>query len=100
MRVAILGNSGSGKSTLARQLSERRDVAMLDLDTVAWEPGTAAVLQDERLSFLLSWVSEYYQREGDLSLAGHRQCFDEYAGPKEERGAGGAAMKESRRSPT
>jgi len=157
MRVAILGNSGSGKTTLARRLSERGDVALLDLDTVAWEPGKAVVArspelasadvrafcnanaswvvegcyatlvkaalefsprliflnpgearciancrarpwephkytskqeQDERLSFLLSWVSEYYRRDGDLSLAGHRQCFDEYAGPKEERGAG------------
>lgn len=43
MRVAILGNSGSGKSTLARQLAERFELAALDLDTVAWEPGKIAV---------------------------------------------------------
>lgn len=36
-RTAILGNSGSGKSTLARQLAQGNPI--LDLDTVAWEPG-------------------------------------------------------------
>lgn len=40
--------------------------------------------QDERLEFLLSWVREYYVRDGDMSLAGHRACFDAYSGPKEE----------------
>jgi adenylate kinase family enzyme len=39
MRIAILGNSGSGKSTLANWLAESADLAALDLDTVAWEPG-------------------------------------------------------------
>ena len=39
MRIAILGNSGSGKSTLANWLAESADLAVLDLDTVAWEPG-------------------------------------------------------------
>jgi len=47
MRIAILGNSGSGKSTLARQLAEGRatggpETPVLDLDTVAWEPGEIA----------------------------------------------------------
>lgn len=153
VRVAILGNSGSGKSTLARWLAARSGAFMLDLDTVAWEPGQIAVArspaaaiadvrgfcedhdhwvvegcyatlvgaalefsplllflnpgewqcrancrarpweshkyaskaeQDERLSFLLSWVNEYYTREGELSLSGHRRCYDSYAGPKVE----------------
>ncbi len=39
MRIAILGNSGSGKSTLARRLAAEAFAAVLDLDTVAWEPG-------------------------------------------------------------
>lgn len=43
MKVAIIGNSGSGKSTLARNISETYELPMLDLDTVAWEPGTVAV---------------------------------------------------------
>lgn len=41
MRIAIFGNAGSGKSTLARSLAYE-NVAVLDLDTIAWEPGTAA----------------------------------------------------------
>ncbi len=39
--------------------------------------------QDEKLSFLLDWVGEYYSRDGDLSLAAHEQLFDGYDGPKE-----------------
>jgi ABC-type glutathione transport system ATPase component len=49
VRIAILGNSGSGKSTLARWRLIKRQ-------------------QDERLSFLLSWVGEYYTRDGAMSL--------------------------------
>jgi len=43
MRVAVLGNSGSGKSTLARALASQSHGALLDLDTVMWEPGQIAV---------------------------------------------------------
>jgi adenylate kinase family enzyme len=43
MRVAIVGNSGSGKSTLASQIAAAHSLVSLDLDTVAWEPGTIAV---------------------------------------------------------
>ncbi|MFO0828758.1 MAG: hypothetical protein U0572_11510 [Phycisphaerales bacterium] len=46
MRIAILGNSGSGKSTLARWLASKTNAALLDLDTVAWEPGQIAVPRD------------------------------------------------------
>ena len=150
-RIAILGNSGSGKSTLARKLAEASGAMLLDLDTVAWEPGQVAVPRDpaaaraeveafcrahdcwviegcyaslvsaaapfgaqlilldpgeaqclancrsrpwephkyttpeeqaERLPFLLAWVSEYYSRDGDLSLAGHRALFEAWQGPK------------------
>ena len=153
MRIAILGNSGSGKSTLAKWLASRSGVPLLDLDTVAWEPGKVAVAraadaaradvetfcarhagwvvegcyaslvgvalshaarlvflnpgeaqclancrarpweahkysskleQDERLAMLLGWVGEYYTRGGDMSLAGHRACFDGYSGRKVE----------------
>jgi adenylate kinase family enzyme len=153
MRIAILGNSGSGKSTLARWLVERSDAALLDLDSVAWEPGQIAVKrsesaaeedvrefcaasrdwvvegcyanltrvalsfdpyllflnpgevrcvsncisrpweahkysskaeQDERLPFLLSWVAEYYRRDGDMSLSAHVACFRAYRGKKHE----------------
>jgi adenylate kinase family enzyme len=153
-RFAILGNSGSGKSTWARTLAQRQGWPLLDLDTVAWEPGQVAVArdprvaadevrdycrasgawvvegcyasltqvaldsgggdaellflhpgeaqclancrarpwephkyktpaeQDSRLAFLLQWVSDYYRRDGDMSLKGHQALFDAWAGPK------------------
>jgi adenylate kinase family enzyme len=151
MRIALIGNSGSGKSTLSRQLASAHALPMLDLDTVAWEPGKIAVardpdaavrdvrtfceasenwvvegcyanlvraalayspvllflepgveaclancssrpwephkyesqqVQDQHLQFLLTWVREYYTRDGELSLAAHPALFDEYRGPK------------------
>ena len=42
-RFAIIGNAGSGKSTLAWQLAGEMDLALLDLDIVAWEPERVAV---------------------------------------------------------
>lgn len=49
-----------------------------------WEPHKYASkeAQDEKLPFLLSWVSEYYRRDGDMSLLRHREVFDAYRGPK------------------
>ena len=41
-RIAIIGNAGSGKSTLARRLAGELGAPILDLDTVAWEPGKPA----------------------------------------------------------
>lgn len=149
MRIAILGNSGSGKSTLAGWLAARTGAPVLDLDTVAWEPGLVAVSrptetarndvrsfcmnniswvvegcyanliraalefepllvflnpgeaqcldncrsrpwerhkyssmaeQNERLEFLRTWVTQYYTREGEMSLADHTSCFVAYPG--------------------
>jgi adenylate kinase family enzyme len=42
-RFSIIGNAGSGKSTLAWQLAGQRNLALLDLDIVAWEPERVAV---------------------------------------------------------
>lgn len=153
MRVAILGNSGSGKSTLAQWLVRSANLAVLDLDSIAWEPDRRTVErpralaeadvatfctthprwvlegcygdlidaalrfdpflifmnpgpeactahcrsrvwephkyasrqeQDANLPFLLSWVAEYYTRDGSMSLAGHRAVFDRYQGRKVE----------------
>ncbi|MGB0836222.1 MAG: AAA family ATPase [Psychrobium sp.] len=39
-RVLIFGNSGSGKSTLAKKLADEKQLAHLDLDTVAWQATT------------------------------------------------------------
>lgn len=43
MRFVVLGNSGSGKSTLANWLAHSANLAVLDLDSVAWEPDQPAV---------------------------------------------------------
>jgi adenylate kinase family enzyme len=50
-----------------------------------WEPHKYASKeeQDERLAFLLTWVADYYTRDGDLSLAGHQALYEAYDGPKE-----------------
>jgi adenylate kinase family enzyme len=50
MRIAIIGNSGSGKSTLAKRLAQTYQSPVLDLDTVAWEPGKIAVPRDPILA--------------------------------------------------
>ncbi len=153
MRFAILGNSGSGKSTLAKLLAQSANLAVLDLDSVAWEPDQPAIAradalaevdvsefcnahpnwvvegcygnlietallfdpfliflnpgivscrlhclsrpweqhkyatkeeQDANLQFLLSWVAEYYVREGPTSLAAHSSLFNKYLGRKIE----------------
>lgn len=51
-----------------------------------WEPHKYASKadQDSKLEFLLAWVSDYYRRDDDMSLARHRAIFDAYAGPKRE----------------
>jgi adenylate kinase family enzyme len=40
--------------------------------------------QDQRLEFLLSWVSQYYTRSGEMSLTAHTACFNAYPGKREE----------------
>jgi adenylate kinase family enzyme len=49
-----------------------------------WEPHKYAskAEQDARLDMLLAWVSAYYTRGDDMSLARHRAVFEAYAGPK------------------
>ena len=51
-----------------------------------WEPHKYAskAEQDSKLEFLLTWVSAYYTRDDDMSLARHRAIFDTYTGPKRE----------------
>lgn len=39
-KILIFGNSGSGKSTLAKELSKVKDLAHLDLHTLAWQAVT------------------------------------------------------------
>ena len=50
--------------------------------------GTAQVrLKDRaglktRVKFLLRWVVDYYERDGDMSLKAHSALFESYPGPK------------------
>jgi adenylate kinase family enzyme len=49
-----------------------------------WEPHkyVSKHEQDVKLDFLLAWVSQYYTRQDDLSLAAHQALFEAYRGPK------------------
>lgn len=49
-----------------------------------WEPHKfpSKEEQDDKLEFLLSWVRDYYARDGDHSLRAHQALFDSYAGRK------------------
>jgi adenylate kinase family enzyme len=38
--------------------------------------------QDEKLDFLIKWVSDYYHRDGLISYDAHNNLFDRYEGPK------------------
>ena len=51
-----------------------------------WEPHKYAskAEQDAKLGFLLTWVSEYFVREGPMSLKAHVALFQAYRGPKRE----------------
>ncbi|MGE0386201.1 MAG: shikimate kinase [Gammaproteobacteria bacterium] len=52
----------------------------------AWEPHkyVSRQAQDANLDFLLSWVAEYYTRDGPMSLRAHREVFSAYTGSKTE----------------
>ena len=108
-RILIFGNSGAGKSTLARQLATERGLAHLDLDTLAWQPGSppqrrplkesardvrarpwephkyaSKAEQDANLPLLLDWVRDYETRDDEFSLRSHRRLYDNFAGLKRE----------------
>ncbi|MCA1963834.1 MAG: AAA family ATPase [Prosthecobacter sp.] len=38
--------------------------------------------QDANLGFLLTWVADYYQRDGLMSHRAHQELYDIYEGPK------------------
>ena len=60
------------------------EVCLANCRSRPWEPHKygSKQEQDKSLQFLLSWVADYYNRAGPLSLQAHRNCFDAYAGPK------------------
>ena len=51
-----------------------------------WEPQKypSKQAQDANLKFLMSWVAEYYRRDGPMSLRAHQEIFGGYSGRKIE----------------
>ena len=94
-KVLIFGNSGSGKSTLAQHLSEKENLAHIDLDTIAWlleTPPNRAPLEssnaliDEFVQQNPAWViegcytdllklSEKFATEAIFLNPGEEQCI-------------------------
>jgi len=81
MRILVIGNSGSGKSTYAGSLAARHGLAHLDLDSIVWEPGDAAVQREamatraslaEFIAGHPAWVIEGCY--GDLAEAASVHC--------------------------
>jgi hypothetical protein len=38
-RIAVIGNAAGGKSTLARHLARRRELPLIEVDRLLWQPG-------------------------------------------------------------
>lgn len=90
MRVAMLGNFGSGKSTWAGWLATSASLAVLDLDSIAWEPDKSAEAQPSAMAegdvsdFCTTqarWVVEGYypsQQAEDANLQFLLSCVGAY----------------------
>jgi adenylate kinase family enzyme len=65
-------------------LEPGRDACLANCRSRPWEPHKyrSQEEQDAHLEPLLDWVSAYYDRDGPMSLAGHRAIFAGYRGPK------------------
>ena len=65
-------------------LNPGADVCVAHCRARPWEPHKyeSATAQEERLSYLLTWVRDYYQRDDEMSLTRHRKLFDAYPGEK------------------
>ena len=65
-------------------LDPGRDTCLSNCRNRPWEPHKYAskAEQDTKLEFLLQWVADYYERDGDMSYDAHRTLFETYPGPK------------------
>lgn len=75
-RVLIFGNSGSGKSTLASRIAQEKQIAHLDLDTVAWKPGQAGIRESLNISFAA--VDAFTGQHSDWVIEGCYATLLEY----------------------
>jgi adenylate kinase family enzyme len=39
VRIVVIGNAAGGKSTLARHLARRRELPLIEVDRLLWQPG-------------------------------------------------------------
>ncbi len=81
MRVVILGNAGSGKTTLARRLIGDRDVALLPLDDIAWNPGPERKPPAESVAAVSQFIDAHEEWiiegcYGDLVQAALPRCTE------------------------
>jgi len=65
-------------------LDPGKEACLRNCQSRPWEPHKYAsrAEQDERLAFLLQWVSDDYIRDGDMSLRAHEAIFAAYPGPR------------------
>ncbi|MEM9119037.1 MAG: shikimate kinase [Cyanobacteria bacterium P01_F01_bin.56] len=61
MKIVLLGNAGAGKSTLAKQLIGDREIALLALDNIAWQPDVQRKPLDESITLLEAFIHEHKQ---------------------------------------
>jgi adenylate kinase family enzyme len=83
VRLVVIGNSGSGKSTWARRTASEHGLAVLELDSIVWEPHQiaverpAAAARAELAAFIAAnpaWVIEGC--DGDLAEAALPACTE------------------------
>lgn len=61
MKNIILGNAGSGKSTMARRIIGDRNIPILSLDEIAWNPGPERKPLAESLLELQLFINNHDQ---------------------------------------
>jgi adenylate kinase family enzyme len=67
-KILVFGNSGSGKTTLASALHEEFGLSHLDLDTLAWLPGTPP--QRSPLAVSVTRIAEFAGQSADWVIEG------------------------------
>lgn len=61
MRVIILGNAGSGKSTMALRIIGDKNIPILSLDEIAWNPGPERKPLPESIDVLRHFMDNHHQ---------------------------------------
>jgi adenylate kinase family enzyme len=68
-KIVILGRGGAGKSTVARQLGQKLDIPVIELDKYFWQPGLVPLSHQEWISVQQKLVrGEKWIMDGDLGV--------------------------------